>query len=91
MLDVHLQLSIHMLDFDLQLTIHLQLAIYLHTGFPACMLDVCLIGELHSSAGGRSTAFVGGFLFLNLLLVTAKYSGDLENVGWLLMWLDLGA
>ena len=55
------------------------------------MLDVCLIGELHSSAGGRSTAFVGGFLFLNLLLVKAKYSGDLENVGWLLMWQDLGA
>jgi hypothetical protein len=75
-LTIHLQLSIHMLDVDLQLTIHLQLAIYLHTGFPACMLDVCLIGELHSSAGGRSTAFVGGFLFLNLLLVTAKYSGD---------------
>ena len=41
-LTIHLQLSIHMLDVDLQLTIHLQLAIYLHTGFPACMLDVCL-------------------------------------------------
>ena len=47
------------------------------------MLDVCLIGEMHSSASGWSTAFDVGFLFLSLLLVTAKYSGDWENVAWM--------
>jgi hypothetical protein len=57
MLDVHLQLTIHlqlsirMLDVDLQLTIHLRLSIR--------MLGFYLIGELHSSAGRIATAYAG--------------------------------
>ena len=59
MLDVHLQLTIHlqlsirMLDVHLQLTIHLQLFIR--------MLDDHLIEELRSSASRILLPFGGGF------------------------------
>ena len=41
-LTIHLQLSIRMLEIHLQLTIHLQLSIR--------VLNASLVGELHSSA-----------------------------------------
>ena len=59
-----------MLDDHLQLTIHLQLSIHLHAVRPSGWRDKFL-------------CISGGFLFLSLLLVTMKYSGDWENVGWL--------
>ena len=52
-LTIHLQLSIRMLDVHLQLTIHLQLSIR--------MLDVHLIEELRSSASRIMLPFGGGF------------------------------
>ena len=50
-LTIHLQLSIRMLDVHLQLTIHLQLSIR--------MLDVHLIEELRSSASRILLPFGG--------------------------------
>ena len=52
-LNIHLQLSIRMLDVHLQLAIHLQLSIR--------MLDVHLIEELRSSASRILLPFGGGF------------------------------
>ena len=59
-----------MLDDHLQLTIHLQLSIHLHAVRP-------------SGWRAKFLCISGGFLFLSLLLVTMKYSGDWESVGWL--------
>ena len=59
-----------MLDDHLQLTIHLQLSIHLHAVRP-------------SGWRAKFLCISGGFLFLSLLLVTMKYYGDWENVGWL--------
>ena len=76
MLDVHLQLTIHlqlsirMLDVHLQLTIHLQLSIRMldvhlqltiHLQLIIRMLDVHLIEELRSSASRILLPFGGGF------------------------------
>ena len=64
MLDVHLQLTIHlqlsirMLDVHLQLTIHLQLSIR--------MLDVHLIEELQLAASGILLPFWWRVLILEL-------------------------
>jgi hypothetical protein len=71
-----------MMNVDMQLTIHLQLSIYLHAG--------CSSGWRTAFICKKNTAFGGGFLFLSLLLVTVNYSGGLTKrwmawtggVGW---------
>ena len=80
-LTIHLQLSIRMLDVHLQLTIHLQLSIRMldvhlqltiHLQLFIRMLDVHLIEKLRSSASRILLPFGGGLSFLSLLLGTEK-------------------
>ena len=64
-----------MMDVDLQLTIHLQLSIYLHAG--------CSSGWRTALICKLNTAFGGEFLFLSLLLDGDLFWGTEKTLdGW---------